>query len=187
MPIEGDTLRAAAQTFCDWVNRVLNTTVTEARLQILEVQDTPHVQFTFRQAGRAITVPLRTRFGPMRLYLGQIFDSERTPEGRHRLFTIAYRYGVIPEGGRDFLLRWEYTRTLPPGKVHCRHHLQGIVEFPLPVGPASLDAFHLPTGYVPFEDVLRFCIVDLGVQPLTDEWDATLRASYDRFKSDLVL
>lgn len=184
MPIEGDTLRDAAQAFCDHVNRVLCTTVTETRLQVLEVHGTPYIQFAFRQAGRATPAPLRTRFGPMWLYLGQMFDSVAAPTGRRRLRTIQYRYTLTLEGVPESLLRWEYVRTPPAGGVWCRHHLQGPVLLHVYGHVVPLDDLHLPTGYVAFEEVLRFCIVDLGVTPLAADWDRTLRESYERFKTD---
>ena len=49
-----------------------------------------------------------------------------------------------------------------------------------------LNDLHLPTGYVAFEEVLRFCIVDLHVRPLAEDWDQTLRNSYDRFKTEFT-
>ena len=40
-----------------------------------------------------------------------------------------------------------------------------------------LNELHLPTGWVPIEEVLRFCIDDLGVRPLSPGWHETLAAS----------
>jgi len=50
----------------------------------------------------------------------------------------------------------------------------------------ALNDLHLPTGFVTVEEVLRFCIVDLAVKPLSDEWDATLMDSYEKFKGDFA-
>jgi hypothetical protein len=41
----------------------------------------------------------------------------------------------------------------------------------------TLNDLHLPTGWVPVEEVLRFCIVDLGVRPLGRDWNEVLRES----------
>lgn len=41
----------------------------------------------------------------------------------------------------------------------------------------DLGKAHLPTGVVPLQDVLRFAIVDLGVEPLRDDWRAVLAAT----------
>jgi len=37
-----------------------------------------------------------------------------------------------------------------------------------------LNDLHLPTGWVRLEEVLRFCIVDLGVRPLSPRWHEAL-------------
>jgi hypothetical protein len=50
----------------------------------------------------------------------------------------------------------------------------------------SLNDLHLPTGYVPFEEVLRFCIADLGVSPFAEDWDSVLQESYDLFKTEFT-
>ena len=185
MPIQGGTLREAAQTFCDHVNHVLTRTVTEARLVVFEVP--PRVQLTFRQAGQPITARLATRFGWMGLYLGQVCESVVVSNGLHELRTVEYKYTLTPEGAREPLLRWEYIRTPPADAQWCRHHLQGTVTlFQRDDQWTLLNDLHLPTGYVAFEDVLRFCIVDLGVVPLAHNWDQTLRTSYDAFKTEFA-
>ena len=78
-----------------------------------------HIEITFRQAGQPGQALLATRFGPLRLYLGQLCDGI----GRHAV---------------------------------------------------SLNDLHLPTGYVAVEEILRFCIADLGVRLRSREWDRIL-------------
>ncbi len=185
MPIMGRTLREAARTFCDELNRVLAKTVTQTRLVEFGLRGAPTTTVTFRQAGGPIQAPLRTRFGPMGLYVGQLCGSVLTPDRQHRLITVQYRYTLTPEGTGEPLFRWEYIREPKPGEPWCRHHLQGTVPIHIGKQTVPLNDWHLPTGYVPIEEVLRFCIVDLGVEPLAADWDRTLRDSYDRFKTEL--
>ncbi len=182
MPYLGATLKDAAREFCDALNRVLNMTVTKRRLVEVGPKDQPNAQrqVTFRQAGSLVTATLNTRFGPMGLYVGQVCDSVEMQQGR-QLVTAGYRYTLTPEEADEALLRWEYVRQ--PEGLWCRHHLQGPV--PLALGrrePVPLNDLHLPTGYVTIEEVIRFCIVDLGVEPLSKEWDAILTESYEKFK-----
>jgi hypothetical protein len=182
VPYLGATLKDAAHEFCEALNRVLNTTVTKARLVEFGPKDQPNARrlVTFRQAGSPMTATLNTRFGPMGLHIGQVCDSVETQQGR-RFVTAEYRYTLTPEGVDEALLRWEYIRQ--PEGPWCRHHLQGRVPLALGRGePVSMNALHLPTGYVTIEEVLRFCIVDLGVAPLSNEWDAILTTSYEKFK-----
>lgn len=46
----------------------------------------------------------------------------------------------------------------------------------------TLNTWHLPTGFVTIEDILRFCIVDLGVPALNTTWHQRLEESYSAFK-----
>ncbi|MCC6495797.1 MAG: hypothetical protein IT193_06010 [Propionibacteriaceae bacterium] len=59
---------------------------------------------------------------------------------------------------------------------------------PLTFGPTtvSLIDLHLPTGYVTLEDVIRFCIHDLGVPPLRPNWHEILVQSYREFKDQFM-
>ncbi len=126
MPIQGRTLREAAQRFCDHVNFVLTRTVTETRLVVFEVP--PRIQVTFRQAGQPVEARLQTRFGPLRFSFFQVCESVETSGGLHELRTLSYRYALTPETETEPLLRWEYVKLPPAGAMWCRHHLQGPVE-----------------------------------------------------------
>jgi len=186
VPILGRTLREAARTFCNEINRVLAKTATQTRLVEFGKPDAPTTYVGFRQAGQPVEAFLRTRYGPMGLYIGQLCGSVLTPDNQHRLITVEYRYTLTPEGAEDPLFRWEYIRSPQPGDLWCRHHLQGTVPISIGEITVPLKDWHLPTGYVAIEDILRFCIVDLGVPPLSDDWDRVLRESYQLFRTEFV-
>lgn len=85
---------------------------------------------------------------------------------------------------REALLRWEYVKQWPTANDQwCRHHLQGPVNLALG-GGVLLQHLHLPTGYVVIEDVIRFCINDLGVPFLSAGWHQELEDSYKRFREE---
>lgn len=119
----------------------------------------------------------------MSLYVGQVCDSIEAQGGGRQLVTAEYAYTLTPDGANEALLRWEYVRNPSDGGLWCRHHLQGPIPLKLGrAGTVPLNDLHLPTGYVTIEEVIRFCIVDLGVEPLTKDWDAILTESYERLK-----
>lgn len=183
MTFEGRSAGAAVRAFIDHLNRLLVRTVTRSRLVLVPVPSPEPgqvwIQVAFRQGGQPTTAPLRTRFGQMGLFLGQVCESRTSGDGTYTLSTISYRYALTPEHTREPLLRWEYVRQpTDPDARWCRHHLQG----PVPLRLADnlqvlLNDFHLPTGWVPIEEVLRFCIVDLGVRPLSPNWHEALTES----------
>ncbi len=184
MPIVGGSLEEAATDFREHLNRVLHLTVTQAPLTV--VRSGPSVQLAFRRGGRPIEVSLRTRFGSMWLYLGQTCNSTPIGDGRHRLHTVAYQYTLRADEAGEATFRWEYEKSLAAGKFHCRHHLQGDVALQIGRAAVALNDLHLPTGFVTIEEVLRFCIVDLDVKPLSAEWDMILTDSYEKFKGDFA-
>jgi hypothetical protein len=189
MPIRGRSFGDAASTFIEHLNMLLHATVTQVplSLEVLREGRSPVANVRFRTAGAASTVPLVTRYGPMRIYVGQLCDSLVDAERQHVLRTTAYRYALFPADHNEPLLRWEFVRWPGNEARYCRQHLQG----PLRVGvmdqagrEASLQDWHLPTGEVALEEVLRFCIVDLGVTPLASNWHDVLSNSYARFRTE---
>ena len=190
MPITGTTLAEAARTFCDHLNRVLASTLTQTRAVLIGptgVGDDPKVQVTFRQRGEVVKAPLHTRYGQMGLVLGQVCGSIVNQDRLHELRTLNYRYCLYPENTEEPIIRWEYEKEIGPNDLWCRHHVQGPIEVRLNRDTTfCLNDVHLPTGYVTFEEILRFCIVDLDANPLQPNWHDTLTESYRRFRVDFV-
>lgn len=182
MPIVEKTLPGAARAFCDRLNSLLAATLTESRLVVFEARGA--FCLGFRRRGVIVEAPLSTQRGRFGLSIGQTFEGVSEPGGI-RLTTRSYRYVLTPEGAQEGLFRWEYEKRWPrPEDRWCRHHLQGTVSVPLPLGSVALDALHVPTGYVTLEEVLRFCIVDLGAKPRKKGWHERLEESYRRFRED---
>jgi hypothetical protein len=182
MAITGRTLDKAAHTFCDRLNRLLNVTVTRAR--ITPAREGRRVAIALREGGSPGAV-LPTRYGRLVLSLQQLLDGER--DGRKvKLRTIRYRYSLALDRTSEAFVRWDYCAAAEHGEaLYCRHHLQGALPVRLPTGTTRLNDFHMPTGYVPVEDVLRFLIVDLEVPALHAGWDAVLKESSAEFRAQL--
>lgn len=124
--------------------------------------------------------------GPLELYIGHELEAYERDDIRARfaLRTRQYWYRVFPRGSGE-LLRWEYDHALrPEGNNHCRNHLH--VHTRIAFGDQSLDLHkvHLPTGYVIFEEVLRFLFMDLKVKPKAPDWAAKLAASEKKFREE---
>jgi hypothetical protein len=140
--------------------------------------------------GQPIAIPLRTKYGELGLYLGQRCETRLTKDRRHQVKTMLYQYKLFAPGTfapgqeREALLRWEYVTEWPTNADRwCRHHLQGPVPLALGDG-VLLQHLHLPTGYVVMEDVIRFCLNDLDVKPLSAGWHKTLEDSYELFRKE---
>jgi len=167
--------------FRDHLNRVLHRTLTEAPLSLVNVRRAFALRFRRSGVLDPAEVPLQTQFGIAHLSLAQTCLTEREGDD-HRLRTIRYRYTLRPEGDSEPRLRWEYVREFSEGNP-CRHHMQGPIAVPFGRHELNLNDLHLPTGYTTIEDVVRFCIADLGVHPLSPEWHEVLEESYYLFKT----
>ena len=109
MPITGSSLWHATLHLCEHLNRVLETTVTQARLVPVEPRvHATRIEIAFRQGGQPIDALLAARFGPLRLYLGQVCDGVPLSDGQVRLRTISYKYTLTAED----LVRRHPVRTL---------------------------------------------------------------------------
>jgi len=186
VPITGRTLAEASAKFRDHLNDVLARTVTPTRLIMVEAVGPAASRFllSFRQGGIPVEAPLSTRFGWVGLYLGQTCESTVGDDELHRLRTVSYRYTLTPENAREPLIRWEYEKR--PAGPYCRHHLQGDLALGFGRTTVPLNDLHLPTGFTTIEEVLRFCILDLGATALSEDWDGILTRSYELFKGDFA-
>ena len=86
-----------------------------------------------------------------------------------------YRFGSTTPDER------EYTLEGPNGTIALLLRQQ--IVTPLPPRPSDHP---FANGNDPFEEILRFCIVDLGIRPLNQGWDKILTESYTNFKADFL-
>jgi hypothetical protein len=126
----------------------------------------------FRKDGAITVTTLPSRYGPIELRILQTLDAIEGQRDRFRLRVIDYQYTITPLGDDDPLFRWEFVRFPSSGSFWCRNHLQGPINIGVGGRTVNLNDWHLPTGWVPIEEIIRFCIVDLGVTPLDSSVDA---------------
>jgi hypothetical protein len=130
----------------------------------------------------------------MDLYLGQTCDAVRDEGQRQfRLRTISYAYSLQPHMMSDQMIRWEYVKFPGEDSYWSRHHVQGPITFEIPEDGATvhninMNDWHLPTGWVTIEDVVRFCLHDLGANALSEprEWHKALNESTEVFRTQFA-
>lgn len=195
MPIYGRTLREAATTFEHHLNALLTKTITLTPIQFLEFPHRGQVIFGFPRQGRPRgSIELATKYGLMELYLGQTCDAVEDEDARQlRLRTISYEYDLRPVAMDDHLVRWEFVRFPGRRSRWSRHHVQGQISIDIlddnnQIQSVNLNDWHLPTGWVPIEEVIRFCLHDLEARALSapEEWHLALIESYETFRPDFA-
>ncbi len=187
MPILGRTPEAAAKKHFEAFNALLRATLTQSPLVMVKRPKSrgapPEFHSAFCGKRETVDVPLKTRFGTVGLSVGQRCGIVRDKK-THRLFTLEYRYMLTPEGADQPLGRWEYVREPETTARWCRDHLPGTPAFALGKRAVALNVLHLPSGFVTLEEVLRCCVVDLEVKPLSPAWNEKLETSDRRFQAD---
>ena len=87
--------------------------------------------------------------------------------------TRTYLYHVYANDGREFAaFHWHPGR----GRVALPHAHFRTLNDPIPMGK-----FHIPTGRVSLEAVVRLLIAELAVQPIRQDWERVLSRTERRF------
>jgi len=169
--------------FRDHLSKLLNQTVTDARLSVVCVRGDNKAMLSFRRSDKPVAAPLRSK--SLFFYVGQNVEVEKDGSGEWRLRTVQYRYwiqGDDSENTDSWFFRFEYVSRKIRSKTHPRHHLHLPCTLECGGQTISLKRAHIPTGWVTLEEVIRFIINDLGVKPKSDDWDKILLKSEEQFR-----
>jgi hypothetical protein len=167
--------RKVAQGFADHLNGILNRTVTDARLSLLEVRD----QFILACLDGTRPASFALHGTTMRLLVAQTL---RIVDDHCETLSYQYRFSLAEEK-ESWLIRWEYSRHTPrqdyPYPLAHVHINGGFV----PDSGATLSELHIPTRRVPLELALWHLIAEWGVTPKHDDWQQVLAESIEGFES----
>src|SRR5262249_51662350 len=130
-------------------------------------QDEPHVAVLSSRLARVDRRP-DLHLDVTQQYRVVEAEGERGP---WKVTIVEYDYSILNEDFSEFLVyHWHPDSSSPEKRPH------------LHIGGESGKA-HVPTGRVALEDVLRFCIRDLEVQPLREDWSDILDATQGAFET----
>lgn len=181
MPIVGRTAKECLDAFRDHVAGLfadlLNNRMRLA-FERAKVAGVERATLGFLQGDDLVPIRLDTaKHGALDLYISQELAAVEDGKKSFRLETWAYAYRL--HVGNEPVIRWEYERR--PKNRYPRHHVQ--IHATAEAGGTSFDLKHLhtPTGWVTFEEVLRFVFEDLGVTPLRADWESRLETSERQF------
>jgi hypothetical protein len=184
VPLTAKSPRQAFSIFQDHLNGVLNKVLTQSRLQLALIHGDKAFLAFFKniRAAEGVAVPLPG--SRWHLYLGQVLQAVGDKK-HYQLRTAKYAYRIqrTPDIQDEAAVRFEYvSRADTPDFHYCRHHVQFHRDSISGDKDFSLCDFHIPTGWVTVENVIRFLIADLRVRPLTKNWGEELRKSEAQFR-----
>lgn len=97
--------------------------------------------------------------------------------GPYKVSTRGYMHAVQASDDVEVLaFHWH-----PSGNPHAADPHMHVGSSELNPGGVLSRKTHIPTARMSVENVLRFCIQELGVRPLRDDWSAVLADSEDLF------
>ena len=182
MPITGRKPWDCYEHFRAHVAELISDTLTQ-RFPLHVTESIDSYTLSFRDHTGPITVPLDTTFGRLYFYFAHALRAPR--EGtKFVLHTHGYWYRLHARPGPNekALIRWEYVADENPFTNRpARHHVQIASGVSFQNGRIDLNKVHVPTGRVPFEEVLRFLFTDLGVPPRRRDWATLLAISEEKF------
>jgi hypothetical protein len=166
--------RRGAQRFADHLNGILNSTVSDSRLSVIQLPADP-CTFELTRLVDGDSAPLELHGSTVCLFVRYVIVVK---DGDCNIESYAYRLQT-GKSAASWLIRWEYQRESPRSDYpYARAHVH--VRGAFPDGKPA-DRLHIPTRRVPLEMVLWHLIAEWGVKPKRDDWQQLLEASIDGF------
>lgn len=81
----------------------------------------------------------------------------------------------------DSIVTLNDVRLVPLKGPFSVHIGRGLLASPVVVRLGDFHRAHIPTGYIDFTAIVRFAIVELGVDPLAPAWESILEAAEPAF------
>lgn len=115
----------------------------------------------------------KMRGGPLSFDVAEQYEVRQDADG-WRVAILGYLYAVGYEGRELVSYHWH-----PRGNSRVtRPHMH--VAADVRVGDRWLGKVHLPTGPIGLEQVVALAIVELGVEPLRDDWERLIDEAAER-------
>ncbi len=168
--------RRVAQGFVDNLNGVLERTVSDSRLSLIDLPGDPNT-FELTRLVDGASAPLEFDGTTARLFVQQVFVVE---DGACKMESYCFQ---LQEDAsiESWQLRWDYCRDPPPAeRPYARSHVH--VNGMFFDGEPSAS-HHLPTGLVSLELVIWHLITDWGAKPRSEDWKAILEESIKGYEA----
>jgi hypothetical protein len=165
---------AVAQGFADNLSGVLERTISDSRLSLIDLPGDPNT-FELTRLVDGASAPLEFDGTTARLFVQQVIVVE---DGACK--TDSYCYLLQKDASiESWRLRWEYWRDPPPAEsVEAGGYVRVHGTF---FNGEPADDKRIVTGETPLELVVWFLISDWGVKPRSGDWKAILEESLEGF------
>lgn len=98
-----------------------------------------------------------------------IYRVVRSEGGRWKVETAAYHHALETPDAKE-IVAYHWHPSQASIFAHSHMHLGAGIGANL----GTLEKTHIPTGRIALEDVIKFAILELGVEPRRDDWREVL-------------
>jgi hypothetical protein len=177
LPNNADT--QIVKAYVDYLNSILNQTVTDSRLVVL--QRSSFLLVTRYQNGELQPLKLTP---PSYLHFRQF--AQVNAESKVVVQECRYIYSASNDIDAEdkWIFRYEYSIQPEPNVPHAHIHLNAICN------GCSIKHIHFPTGRVSLEQIIAHLVLEHGIKPKTADWFNVLKDSHEGFvqrRQDLLL
>lgn len=166
MAIKRDKEQRALQDFVDYLNHILNKTVTDSRLSVIKSSD-PHFVVARFQDKAILPIELTPKG-----WLSFRLMAMVRPDGRIVIEEAVFSYSLSSNpDDEQWIFRYDY-RLIPQDQYPCAH---------VHVNTPKFKDFHFPTSRVSIEQIVAHLIIEHGVTPKCENWLEILKESHEGF------
>ena len=162
------------QAYVDHLNGIINATVSESRLVLLELERAADLRQIVRfQEGERLPLALRPRgYLHFRQLVRRVADHVQVSEELY-----IFSESSDPDDEAAWIIRYEYDRVPIAGKPQAHLHVNAERK------GVSLRHIHFPTGRISVEQLLAHLIFEHGIEPLSGNAMGILAESHKGFTS----
>lgn len=160
------------QPYVDHLNRVLNKTITQSRLDTIESEAAFVVITRFQQAE---VTPLELSGGKWLHFRQLVIEQDNKIDvlEAHYIFSLSQD----PDHEESHIFRWEFIREPPAPHVPQSHlHIYGQNPH-----AQNLSRVHFPTRRLSVEQIIWLLIQEWDVTPQSENWYAILQRGHRDF------
>jgi hypothetical protein len=154
------------QAFVDYLNGILNQTVTDSRLSVIRINP-PYFAVTRLQGKEIRPLELAPK-GWLHFRLIAIVR----PDDRIIVEEATWSYSLSPNPDEEqWIFRYDY-RLNPQDNYPCAH---------IHINAGNLKELHFPTSRVSIEQIVAHLITEHGIKPRCENWLDLLKTSHEGF------
>jgi hypothetical protein len=167
------TLKQFVNDYAEYLNAILNRTVTDSRLTLLAGPHPDIWLVTRYQNGK--TLPLELRPSGF-LFFRQLVSREIDPDPAVKDHIIVqeavYTFALTENQDEDWVFRYEWNRSQSKqSRPHSHLHIKAVHPV---FRDIDFERVHLPVGRLSIEQILAHLILEHGIEPKAEVRDTII-------------